>query len=113
MGLALGLDVSTTATKAILVDDGGTVRGVGAGSYGVSTPRPLWSEQDPDLWWNAAGTAIRAALAAADVAERDVDAVGLAGQMHQGDAVLSAGEQQYRAFKLRCYFPHNINSLMF
>ena len=63
--LVLGLDVSTTATKAILVDGSGAVRGIGTSEYGYETPRPLWSEQDPALWWTATGGAVRAALAAA------------------------------------------------
>ena len=78
----LGVDVSTTATKAILVDESGEVAGVGSAEYGYEVPRPLWSEQDPQLWWDAAQAAIRAALAAAGIDGSEVGAVGLAGQMH-------------------------------
>ena len=48
----LGIDVSTTATKAILVDEAGEVVGVGSAEYDYDVPRPLWSEQDPQLWWD-------------------------------------------------------------
>jgi xylulokinase len=82
MALVLGIDVSTTATKAILVDPEGTVRGSGSAEYGLSTPHPLWSEQDPALWWSATGEAIPRALAAAGATGADVEAVGLTGQMH-------------------------------
>jgi len=95
MGLVLGIDVSTTATKAVLVDERGVVRGIGSGSYEVSTPRPLWSEQDPALWWDAACVAIRSALAAAGVNGDEVDAVGLAGQMH-GAVLLDAADVPLR-----------------
>jgi xylulokinase len=78
----LGLDVSTTATKAVLVGEDGTVAAVGVSEYGLQTPRPLWSEQDPAVWWSAAADAIAAALAAAGAKGPDVDAVGLTGQMH-------------------------------
>jgi xylulokinase len=78
----LGLDVSTTATKAILLDDAGAVVGVGSAEYGYEIPRPLWSEQDPRLWWDAAQAATRGALATAGIAGSEVAAVGLAGQMH-------------------------------
>ena len=54
VGLVLGIDVSTTATKAVLVDETGAVRGVGTAEYGFSAPRPLWSEQDPAAWWDGA-----------------------------------------------------------
>ncbi len=82
MALVLGIDVSTTATKAILVDGSGAVRGTGTAEYGLSTPRPLWSEQDPALWWTATQEAIPRALAAAGASGDDVEAVGLTGQMH-------------------------------
>jgi xylulokinase len=94
VGFVLGIDVSTTATKAILVDESGAVRGVGTSDYGFSVPRPLWSEQDPDLWWRGAVAAIGSVLASTGATGADVAAVGLTGQMHglvlldEGDAVL-------------------------
>jgi xylulokinase len=89
MDLVLGIDVSTTATKAVLVDPSGGVRGVASSEYAVARPQPLWSEQDPALWWEAAQSAIRAALAEAGAAGSDVEAVGLTGQMH-GAVLLDA-----------------------
>jgi xylulokinase len=82
MALVLGIDVSTTATKAILIDPEGVVRGIGTAEYGVSMPLPLWSEQNPESWWTAARQAIPAALAAATATGDDVKAIGLTGQMH-------------------------------
>jgi xylulokinase len=93
--LALGLDVSTTATKAILVDDAGAVRGIGSAEYGYETPRPFWSEQDPALWWTATGSAVRAALSAAGTAGDAVRAIGLTGQMH-GAVLLDAADRPLR-----------------
>jgi xylulokinase len=81
-GLVLGIDVSTTATKAVLVDAAGAVRGIGVAEYPLSVPRPLWSEQDPALWWTGTIEAIRSALATSGVAGAEVAAVGLTGQMH-------------------------------
>ena len=43
MSLVLGIDTSTTATKAILVDRSGVVKGVASATYGYETPQPLWS----------------------------------------------------------------------
>ena len=51
MALVLGIDVSTTATKAVLVDEDGRVAAIGVAEYGFEMPRPQWSEQDPALWW--------------------------------------------------------------
>ncbi len=82
MGYVLGIDTSTTATKAVLVDDAGAVRAVASAAYGYATPRPLWSEQDPHLWWDGTAGAVRQVLADSGVAAGDVAAVGLTGQMH-------------------------------
>ncbi len=82
MSYVLGIDTSTTATKAVLVAEDGSVATVGISEYGFETPRPLWSEQDPALWWEATQSAIRAALAAAGTGADEIAAVGLTGQMH-------------------------------
>ena len=89
MGLVLGIDVSTTAIKAILVDREGVVRGIGTADLGVSMPQPLWSEQDPADWWSGTRTAIGGALASANASGADIEAVGLTGQMH-GAVLLDA-----------------------
>ncbi len=94
MGHVLGIDASTTATKAVLVDEAGKVRGVGTSEYGFEMPRPGWSEQSPDLWWGGAIASIRSVLAETRVPADDISAVGLTGQMHglvvldRADAVL-------------------------
>lgn len=80
--LFLGIDVSTTAAKALLIDGNGAVIAVTSTPLTVSTPRPLWSEQDPHDWWEATAASIRRALAEAGAAAADVAAVGLTGQMH-------------------------------
>jgi len=91
VALVLGIDVSTTATKAILVDGSGSVRGTGTAEYGLSMPHPLWSEQDPALWWAATCAAIPRALATAGASAADVEAVGLTGQMHGAVLLDAAG----------------------
>lgn len=78
----LGIDVSTTATKALLVDSTGQVVGVAATEYPFETPRPLWSEQHPHLWWEGAQKSIRTVLAQTGVPAAQISGVGLTGQMH-------------------------------
>lgn len=80
--LVLGIDVSTTATKAVLADDSGRVRGIGTAEYAYSVPRPLWSEQDPLLWWEGTVAAIRSVLDSSGVEAAEIAAIGLTGQMH-------------------------------
>jgi xylulokinase len=78
----LGIDVSTTATKALLIDKSGQVVAVASTEYPFDTPRPLWSEQHPDLWWDGAQKSIRAVIQKSGVAAENIRAVGLTGQMH-------------------------------
>ena len=92
MAHVLGIDVSTTATKAVLIDESGAVVGVGASAYGFSVPRPLWSEQDPELWWDGAVTAIRSVIATTGVPPDEVVAIGLTGQMHGAVLLDAAGD---------------------
>src|SRR5262245_33558764 len=95
MAFVIGIDASTTATKAVLVDESGAVVGVGAEEYGFETPQPGWAEQDPELWWNGAVTAIRSVLASTGASGDDVAAVGLTGQMH-GAVLLDAADEVLR-----------------
>lgn len=80
--LLLGIDVSTTATKALLTDRAGREVAVASTPYAFDTPRPLWSEQDPDLWWQAAVRSVREVLARSEAKAAHIAAVGLTGQMH-------------------------------
>jgi xylulokinase len=80
--LLLGIDVSTTGAKALLVRDDGTVAATATTPLTLSTPRPLWSEQDPHEWWRGVSASIRQALQDAKATGADVAAVGLTGQMH-------------------------------
>ena len=80
--LFLGIDVSTTGAKALLMDADGAVVASASTALTVSTPRPLWSEQDPHDWWEGTVASIRQVLAEAGATGADVHAVGLTGQMH-------------------------------
>jgi xylulokinase len=78
----LGIDVSTTGAKALLIDEKGAVAASATTPLTVQTPKPLWSEQDPHAWWAGTAKSIRKALAEAKASGADVAAVGLTGQMH-------------------------------
>lgn len=80
--LLLGIDLSTTGAKALLIDERGDVIASESTPLALSTPRPLWAEQQPRDWWEATVASIRAALAAADASGDEVRAIGLTGQMH-------------------------------
>lgn len=80
--LFLGIDISTTTSKAILIDDLGRVLAVASTPHTLQTPKPLWSEQDPEEWWTATSSSIRQIFAQADIDGQQVGAIGLTGQMH-------------------------------
>lgn len=95
MSHVLGIDVSTTATKAVLVDESGAVAGIGVSEYGFDQPQPLWTEQEPALWWDGAVGAIRQVLATTGVDPASIAAIGLTGQMH-GLVLLDAADRVLR-----------------
>ncbi len=80
--LLLGIDVSTTGAKALLLDGHGQVVASATTPLTLSTPRPLWSEQDPRAWWAGVAQSTRQALQQAGLPGQAVRAVGLTGQMH-------------------------------
>lgn len=82
MAYFLGIDSSTTATKALLIGDDGSVIGVASSTYDYETPKPLWSEQQPMLWWTATVNSIRQVLADTGIDATAVSGIGLTGQMH-------------------------------
>ena len=80
--LLLGIDVGTGGCKALLVDSRGEVIAHATTEYPLSTPKPLWCEQDPEQWWSATSASIKKVLATANVEPGRVAGVGLTGQMH-------------------------------
>lgn len=82
MTYLLGIDISTTAAKALIIDGDGHVITSHSTPQKVSSPYPLWSEQDPYVWWDGVTASIRAALIAASLTGDDISGIGLTGQMH-------------------------------
>jgi xylulokinase len=78
----LGIDTSTTGSKALIIDERGDVIAVASSPHTLQTPRPLWSEQDPREWWEAVSASTRAVLEQAGIGGEAIGAVGLTGQMH-------------------------------
>ena len=91
----LGIDVSTTGSKALLVDESGTVVATASAPHTLQTPKPLWSEQNPEEWWDAVSAAVRAVLRQAGLDGEKIAAVGLTGQMH-GLVLLDGAERVLR-----------------
>ncbi len=93
--MLLGIDVSTTGAKALLIDERGEVVASATEEYPLYTPYPLWSEQNPEDWWTGTQRAIQRALAAGGVSAAEISGIGLTGQMH-GLVLLDRNDQVLR-----------------
>src|SRR4051812_7220647 len=78
MAYVIGLDSSTTATKAVVWNREGGAVADGRAQFSLALPRPGWHEQDAEDWWRSTATAVRAALRSVDGA--DVEAICLTHQ---------------------------------
>jgi xylulokinase len=80
----LGVDIGTSSSKGVLVDDTGRVLASAVREHEVSRPRPGHVEMDGELWW----TEFRE-LAAELTADAEIAAVGVSGM---GPCVLLTDE---------------------
>ena len=92
MPVLLGIDIGTSGTKSLLIDETGRVLARATAEYPLYTPRPQWSEQDPTDWWAATCATAQKVLQTANIEAGDIAAIGLAGQMHGSVFLDSAGE---------------------
>lgn len=91
----IGIDIGTTGAKAVLMDINGVVVNTATNEYPMSTPHPLWAEQNPDDWWNATCSTIQNVLSESKVNANNVKGVGLTGQMHGLVTLDSRGQVLY------------------
>src|SRR5688572_12077924 len=90
MPYLLGIDIGTSGTKTLICDEDGTVLATAMAEHPISTPKPGWSEQNPEDWWKATCKATCAVMKKARLRATDIGGVGLSGQMH-GSVFLADG----------------------
>jgi xylulokinase len=95
MSVYLGIDIGTSGTKTLAVDGSGKILAQAMATYPCHHPKPLWSEQDPDDWWDATVKTVRTVVKQAKLKPADVKAIGLSGQMH-GSVFLDKKNQVIR-----------------
>ena len=78
--LYIGVDLGTSAVKLLLMDSEGAIKGIESVEYPLSFPRPGWSEQNPEDWWDAVVNGMDALLR--DVDRTQVAGISFGGQMH-------------------------------
>jgi len=76
----LGIDLGTSSVKVIVLDVQGLLISEGKADYKVLSAQAGWAESNPQEWWKATVTAVRTAIAQAPQVQ--INAIGLAGQMH-------------------------------
>jgi xylulokinase len=91
VSITVGIDVGTSGTKAIAIDERGTILASASAEYPSNHPRPGWSEQHPDLWWDATLKTLKQVFSSGKFKPADVAGVGLSGQMHGSVFVDAAG----------------------
>ena len=91
----LGIDIGTSGTKTLICDDEGKVLATAMAEHPISSPKPGWSEQNPEDWWQATCKATQAVVKKSKLKPGDIKAIGLSGQMH-GSVFLADGEKALR-----------------
>ncbi|TDQ57722.1 xylulokinase [Mesocricetibacter intestinalis] len=86
----IGIDLGTSGVKAVLLDEAQNLIASAQHSLPISRPQPLWSEQNPQDWWQATDNVMRELAGHRDLHE--VKAIGLTGQMH-GATLLDSNDQ--------------------
>jgi len=78
-GFCIGLDVGTSGVKAVLARPDGVILESTTEAYPLLTPKPGWTEQEPEAWWAASSKALKTLVAKAP---GRIHGIGLTGQMH-------------------------------
>lgn len=92
MAYVIGIDLGTSATKTILVDEKGNICATAEASYSMIQPENGWAEQDPLDWKEAVFKTLKQVIVEGNVKPNEVKGIGLSGQMHGSVLIDSEGE---------------------
>ena len=92
VSVTLGIDIGTSGTKTLAIDEKGTILASASAEYPCDHPRPGWSEQDPELWWEATRSDGPAGPGLGPVPAGRCGGIGLSGQMHGSVFLDAAGK---------------------
>ncbi|MDR2169725.1 MAG: xylulokinase [Planctomycetaceae bacterium] len=95
MSVFLGIDIGTSGTKTLAIDGKGKILASNLQDYPCYAPKPLWSEQSPEDWWQATVKSVQNVVKKAKLKPCDVKAIGLSGQMH-GSVFLDKNDKVIR-----------------
>ena len=77
----VGIDIGTSGCKSLLIDDRGQVVARASEEYPLSIPKPGWSEQNPEDWWQAVKITVKRLVKGFN-SVNDIKVIRLSGQMH-------------------------------
>ena len=95
MGYLLGIDIGTSGTRSLVCDDRGRILAGADAEHPSFQPKPSWSEQNPEDWWATTVASARAAIEKAGINGKQIQGIGLSGQMH-GLVMLDESNQVLR-----------------
>ena len=98
----LGIDVGTGGTRAVVVDEQGSVVASATAEHAAfASPQTGWAEQEPHDWWRATTEAVHGVLSRGEVSADEVGCVGFSGQMH-GAVLLDESDEVLRPALIWC-----------
>jgi len=95
MKYVIGVDLGTSAVKALLVDQGGQVVHEASAGYPLYHEQSGYREQRPEDWVTGTMTVMKQLLAMENVKAEDIDGISFSGQMH-GLVLLDANHEVLR-----------------
>lgn len=95
MKYVIGIDLGTSAVKAILVDQKGHIHGEASRPYPLIQEREGFSEQDPSAWVEQTVNALAELVMRFEGDREDIEGISFSGQMH-GLVLLDAQHQLLR-----------------
>jgi xylulokinase len=96
----MGIDLGTSSLKVIVMDEQGNIKAFSSQAYDIESPSTGYAEQQPEIWWQACCSCIRACLTR-DISAKMIKCVGFSGQMH-GLVLLDRNHQVIRPAIIHC-----------
>ncbi len=88
----LGIDLGTSEVKALVIDENHEVIASHSAPLSIQRPHPHWSEQAPELWWEATEYLMSTLREKCAQHWPAIKAIGLSGQMHGAVLLDEEGE---------------------
>ena len=88
----LGIDLGTSEVKALVIDENHEVIASHSAPLSIQRPHPHWSEQAPELWWEATEYLMSTLREKCAQHWPAIKAIGLSGQMHGAVLLDEKGE---------------------